>query len=290
MYISQERYDQIIKEGKTPGSFYAVKRGRKPGLYSSWNECKKQVQGYTNATYQCFDNKQDAEKYLESEDIVSLEDIDMNKIDTYAFVDGSINPKEKIYGYGGFLVHKTVDKNGKENITKFIISGYDNDPEMFKMRNISGELLGCKAAIELALKKKYKNLTIFYDYLGIENFAKGLWKRSKKFTEEYYEYYQSIKDKIDITFIKVKGHTGLEGNEDADKLAKKAVGVLKSKNTNSEETGFLVKDFKDVFDAMDKMIDAMFSDVSFETLVNDEGTTKMTTLINMTHNYTKEDA
>ena len=34
-----------------------------------------------------------------------------------------------------------------------------------------------------------------------------------------------LKDKLVINFIKVKGHSGVEGNEEADKLAKLAVGI-----------------------------------------------------------------
>ena len=33
------------------GKFYAVKKGRKPGIYMSWDACKAQVMGFPKARY-----------------------------------------------------------------------------------------------------------------------------------------------------------------------------------------------------------------------------------------------
>ena len=50
---------------------------------------------------------------------------------------------------------------------------------------------------------------------------------------------QRITDRITIHFVKVKGHTGIEGNELADILAKEAVGVkLRKKDVRA------IDDFK----------------------------------------------
>ena len=136
--------------------------------------------------------------------------------ENYAFVDGSFNSKTSVYGYGGFLVTKG---------SRHVLQGSGNDTQMASMRNVAGEVLGSMAAVKLALELGMEELTIYYDYMGIEMWATGAWKRNRQGTIAYYDFMQSVSERIHLTFVKVKGHSGVEGNEEADRLARLAAGV-----------------------------------------------------------------
>ena len=46
--------------------FYAVQRGRVPGVYRSWQECEQQVNGYRNSEHRGFRNLAEAVAWLRS--------------------------------------------------------------------------------------------------------------------------------------------------------------------------------------------------------------------------------
>ena len=133
------------------------------------------------------------------------------------YVDGSFSLEKKNYSYGFIVLY-----NGVEVYEE---SGIGEDKEAVALRNVSGEVLGSLKAIEYAINNGYKEIKIVYDYQGVESWAIGAWKRNNRITQDYYNKIQIYKEKINIRFIKVKGHSGDKYNDIADKLAKKALGI-----------------------------------------------------------------
>lgn len=134
------------------------------------------------------------------------------------WIDGSFNEKTGIYGGGGIL----FDQFGNRHL----IFASDDEPKLAKMRNVAGELLGAKLVVELALKIGMKSLTIYHDYDGVAHWVTGKWRAKKEATSGYKRFMLDIiKKGLRISFKHVKGHSGNEMNELADKLAKIVVGI-----------------------------------------------------------------
>ena len=198
--------------------YYAVANGYTKGIFLTWSQCEASVKGFPNAKYKSFSNLSDAEKYLinyiEENDKNVCEDNEVKDpfcSDICAYVDGSYNSNKKAYGSGVVII------KDEEVIKEMSIIG--NNSSWAEMRNVAGEIKAAILAMNYAASKGYKSITIFYDYQGIESWATGEWKAKKECTKSYKEYFDEISKIIDVSFIKVKAHSGDKYNNMADRLA-----------------------------------------------------------------------
>ena len=150
------------------------------------------------------------EELLEKEPPVE-DGIDVKAV---AYTDGGYNINNAMWGYGACLL--VGDK-------EYEVSGCGED--LYNGRQIQGETTAALEVCEKALSMGIRELEIRYDYEGVRHWAMGTWKTNKPYTKEYARKMHGYRQQMAITFTHVKAHTGIEGNEKVDKLAKAACGL-----------------------------------------------------------------
>ena len=189
--------------------YYAVRIGRNPGIYHTWDECKRETMGFKGASFKKFSTREDAEAFINEIEEDKKESAEKDEFVVY--VDGSYRNSDKSHSYGVYMFNDEEEYTYSKRFFK------DSD-----MRNVSGEIKGAMRAMEEAVKLGKKKIYLHYDYEGIRSWALGFWKTNKEGTIYYKNFYDSIKDKLQVKFIKVEAHTGVKYNELVDKLAKEA--------------------------------------------------------------------
>jgi ribonuclease HI len=134
----------------------------------------------------------------------------MAKGELWAFVDGSFTPKCKRAGWGYAL----FDSSG------LVAKGMGVTKAAALSRNIDGELMASLEAIKESKKYDLK-LVLHHDYTGIRHWALGEWKTKAIISTRYAEVYKELG--VNVKFVKVAAHTGVAGNELADRLASEAI-------------------------------------------------------------------
>ncbi len=200
--------------------WYAVRRGNRPGIYETWDECKKEVAGFSGAEYKSFTAKADAQAYMDG--AVSQAACTTGLIETargaVAYVDGSYEHSQRRFACGIVFFYQGKEEHFAEAF---------EEAELAEMRNVAGEIKGAMFAMAYCRQQGIRELTLCYDYEGIEKWCTGAWAARKAGTQAYKQFYDAVKQDVQVTFIKIKGHSGDKYNELADELAKSALGITK---------------------------------------------------------------
>lgn len=250
--------------------FYAVQRGRTPGVYVSWADCEKQVKGFSGAVYKSFPTMAEAEEFMRSGSVsLSLSDYftgpaehddtevkvsrplhtttgqglslaelgvmsetektaktaktaktektvstGMREASAYAYIDGSFDKRLGAVGAGGVIFYNEATEEFSFGTKDTFYTSY---------WNVSGELLAAMHTVTYAIEKGIKELTLYYDYMGIEMWATGRWKTNNPLTQYYAKFMRDHRAQVVVHFSKVAAHTGVMYNERADRLAKEGV-------------------------------------------------------------------
>lgn len=236
-------------------TYYAVKKGRKIGLYKTWEECKKQINGYSEAEHKKVQGKIAALKYINPNLVVKKDKKD-NRNNTKKRKANGVVKK----GYDVKPIKSTanvkrteifIDPKSLKNQYEFIAfvdgsydrltqtygSGVivlrDNDlydtysklgHDEWNQWNITGELEATKLALTKAREEGAKNVAIYHDLMNISLWATGEWKAKSQYTQEYVRFIEEASKEMNIYFIKVKAHSDESiYNDLADEIAKNAI-------------------------------------------------------------------
>lgn len=200
--------------------FYAVRCGRKIGIFESWDACRAQVHHFPGAEYKAFSTREEAEAFLSFR--LSSEPIKKKPASVAAatsastievWVDGSCFPqKDGSLRLGWGLLAK---KNGVEIYRD---KGNDIPQSAMNHRNVAGEILAILKAVKWCQSQGITEMTIYFDYQGLENWVTGAWRTKLPFTQAYAQ--TVIESGISIHWVKVKAHSGNPENDLVDQLAK----------------------------------------------------------------------
>lgn len=193
------------------GKYYAVRNGRINGIYTTWEECKKQVNGYPKAQYKSFTNEIDANNYLN----MNINIIDNNIKYVNIYTDGGCKNNGKENAIGGIGVF--FGDNDERNISE----KYNDD----KITNNRCEIY----AIIRALQSIADNIDvkIISDSLYTIN-SVTIWKKTNwnnvingDLLSKLVKLIESRKGKTILEHV--YGHKDNYGNIQADYLAEKAI-------------------------------------------------------------------
>ena len=252
--------------------YYVVWKGRTPGIFTTWNECKTQVDGFAGARYKSFPTLGEAESALGGKASsassststsgssstkpsaagkpkkakvppLSQQQITDMPFDIKIFTDGACepNPGEAGTGLAVYL---------KNELTELWYGLYQP-----MGTNNTAELQGLKQALILAKEKLQAGLSIAiycdskYSIDCITKWASGWekkgWTKSGgeiknlDIIKPAYALYQELASQI--TIYHVNGHVGIEGNELADRMSIVAISSKEKNLSRYSETDDLTE-------------------------------------------------
>jgi len=241
------------------GGFYAVKHGRNVGIYPTWAECESQVKGFPGARYKKFGSQSEAQDFINegsssnSSRNTSLGVRNTNsfksKTQGYSFgastslkrtkildhlptqnfstsstpvvyTDGCCRGNGKLGAIGGIGVYWGPEH--PRNISEPLLT---NEPT-----NQKAELEAAIRAIECAIQMNLDCVEVRTDSKytiksvteWIPRWEKNGWKTSKNtdvLNKEKMIRLNAVCKKIEVKWTHVRGHQGIHGNEEADRLA-----------------------------------------------------------------------
>jgi len=225
--------------------YYAIKKGKKVGIFTSWDEVKNYVNGYDGALYKSFKTKKEAEDFLNKKNVLTfrerkwIEFCKLNPKKTKAngwkadivpdwYLNNGLTDNSnqyKAYTDGSYMNNISENNSGWGFVIvkcdEIISEGCGKVPT--STRQIAGECEAIIMVLEYCKKANINNIWIYHDLMYVAQWAEGFAKTNTEVSKEYKKRYDLLRNNINVHFVHVKSHTGDKWNEYVDELAKKGL-------------------------------------------------------------------
>ena len=242
-------------------SFYAVARGRAPGIYRTWPECQAQVQGFPRAAFKKFPSLDAANEFIRNNTevapkrplapVVVLDgDDDDDDDDDDGGGDGAHAAKKRAVA-AKRIVRVFTDGAAKGNGTSSCVAGSAcwfegvHVPQQLQLRtpgaqtNSRAELFGAAVALNASLDDDIVEVCTDSDYLvrgvaELKTYVCNGWRLSREKPLANADLWQLLSALLEArvargheraTFTHVAAHSGIAGNERADELSVAATAL-----------------------------------------------------------------
>lgn len=178
---------------ETNNIYYVVHKGHKPGIYTSWNECKINTDGYKYPVFRKFDNLSDAQLFLKigkKSNIMTSEHKYNNSESIDMYTDGSLIPRN-LSNYSGYGVYIPL-------LNIKISSAFDDENKTNNRAELTAIFIGLSQL--LSYSGYMLNINIFTD----SKYSILMLSKNKTITKDTLNY--DILNNINDLILKLNQH------------------------------------------------------------------------------------
>lgn len=210
--------------------YYAVRKGRIPGIFLRWEDCQESVSGFASPEFKSFTNPYEAIDYIvDSSSNTSAKpaesDYNPGQISMKEYAMNNINTDPNVVKV--YIDSVTDNTNNRFGCSAIIVKNNEIIDGMFKNGDIDdlmlekfiGEMSGILLAIKYCKEKQYNKVIIYHYTDEASYFADKEVDANNLKIKQYHEYIKNRRKAMDIIFVKVDMDGFNEFNEEAKQLS-----------------------------------------------------------------------
>lgn len=229
--------------------YYAVKKGRHPGVYQTWPECQREVVGFSGAVYHSFPTRREAQAWLQAPQRSQQTSLDLGSFDAEIPADNDYDIR--FFTDGGSRNHgnkrgQHVKRSDKAAWALLVCRGSQEIKRTggeFGSTNNRMELMGFRNALQLLLANSWEKeriQAILDSHYVLDPIMKGWlygWARRGWQTstgkpvanQELWQEVLSLLPRFDHLQLKwTKGHADNHGNVIVDQLLNQTMDKMEA--------------------------------------------------------------